>query len=103
MLLHGVGERGAALDVLTHGEEHFLEVRVVLLASQDLETLDQRQTGVDHDGELTREDRDVLAADASAELGEGNLLPFLLDAGDENLLPPKHRDYGILGIRGAFA
>ena len=46
-----------------------LLVLVLLLAAQDLETLDQRQAGVEHDRELAGEDGDLVALDLAAYLG----------------------------------
>ena len=59
--------------------------------AQDLEALHQRQAGVDHHRELPREDRDLLAADAAAELGQGELLALLGDRGDDDLLLAQRR------------
>ena len=76
---------------------------LVLLASQDLETLDQRQTSVDHDRELADEDRHVLVTDTGPELRKGNLLPLLFDAGDEDLLTAEHGNDRVLRVRGSLS
>ena len=46
-----------------------LECRVLLVCGQDLQTLDQRQAGIDHDRELAKEDRDVFGFDLSRSEG----------------------------------
>ena len=77
---------------------------VLLLVAQDLEALDQRETGVDHHRELPGEDRDLLAADAAAQLRKGELLPLLRDGGDDDLLPAERGDDRVLvlGDQHAF-
>ena len=67
--LHAVGERRAALDVLAHLEDDRGKVLVRLLLAEDLEALHERQPGVDHDGELPGEDRQILGRHALAGLG----------------------------------
>ena len=60
---------------------------MLLLLSQDLEALNERQTGVEHDRELPGEDRHPLGVDPARELGqELELLAFLADRGDVDLL-----------------
>ena len=39
------------------------------LPRKDIQALHERQTGVDHRGELAREDREILRADAARERG----------------------------------
>jgi hypothetical protein len=60
MLFHCIGERGAAFDIGAHLQNGRAEVLVLFLRAENLETLHERQTGVDHDGELTGENREVL-------------------------------------------
>src|SRR5207302_675299 len=60
MSAHGRGQRRSLFHILAHLRENLLEIFVRLLLSQDIETLDQRQAGVDHDRELAREDRKLL-------------------------------------------
>src|SRR5581483_9748294 len=77
---HGVGEGGAALDRGPHAVQGALERLALLVGAKDFKTLHQRQSGVDHDGELAEEDGNVLGADlASTEGGQGELLALLLD------------------------
>src|SRR5688572_23720804 len=59
MTTHGGRQCRTFLDVLAHLGQHLLKVLVLLLLRQNVETLHERQTRVDHDGELTGEDREV--------------------------------------------
>ena len=59
MASHRGGKRRAFFNVLTHLQQDLLEILVVLLLGQNFETLDQRQTGIDHHRKLAREDRQV--------------------------------------------
>ena len=88
MLLHRIRQRGAAFDVGPSRENDRCEVLVFFLRSEDLETLNERQAGVDHDRELAREDRQVLRADAFARWLGGLGRRFLqrADLRDEDLL-----------------
>ncbi len=60
VLLHRVGQPRARLDVGADPEDVVGERLVRLLLAEDLETLHERQAGVDHDGELAGEDRQIL-------------------------------------------
>src|SRR5205085_3038461 len=88
MLAHRVGQTRAGLDVLPDLNQRTFEYLVILLATEDLEALDERETGVDHYGELPREDRDRLRRNFAAELRDGDLFALLFDGGDDDLLPP---------------
>ena len=72
------------IDVFLDPADHLAERLGIALRAQDLQALDDRQPGVDHGRELTREDHDVSRLDGRADAGEGDLvvetLPFLLDA-----------------------
>ena len=108
VLLHGVGQRRAAFDVRPGREDRLGEVLVFLLAAQNLEALHERQAGVDHDGELADEDRQVLRIDLLAELAllgwrGGRLLLGRRDARDEHLLAAQRRDDGIGVVGDALA
>ena len=86
VLLQGLGQRRAALDVGRHLHHHFLEVGLVELAAQHVQALHQRQAGVDHGRELAREDREVLDADALLleEPAHGRGLRLLADRRDDD-------------------
>ena len=68
MLAHRIGERGARLDVGARLQNDGREVLVLFLGAQNVEALDERKARVDHDGELTGEDGEVLRADLLAGL-----------------------------------
>jgi hypothetical protein len=95
---HGVGQRRARLDVLAHLQEDLREALVLLLVREDLEALHQRQSGVDHDGELAGEDRERLGRHPAPDLGEGDLLAALADAGDDDVLAAQGREGDLLGV-----
>ena len=84
VLANSLREGGAGLDVFLDPADHLAERLGIALRAQDLQALDDRQPGVDHGRELTREDHDVSRLDGRADAGEGDLvvetLPFLLDA-----------------------
>ena len=78
----------------------------VFLRAENLEALHERQAGVDHHGELPREDREVL--------GRRGFGPRLLrrrrglglrrgDAGDEHLLAPQRRHDRVHRVADALA
>src|SRR5438067_875859 len=56
------------------------------------------ETGIDHDGELPREDQYELRRNFAAELRNGDLFAFLLDRRDDDLLAPHCGNDGILRI-----
>ena len=68
MLAHRIGERRARLDVGARLQDHGREVLVLFLRAENVEALDERQAGVDHHGELAREDGQVLGGDLLAGL-----------------------------------
>jgi hypothetical protein len=59
--------------------------------------------GVDHDGELADEDRQVLGGHAAARLGQRDFLALLLDGGDQDVLAAEHRHDGVFVLRDALA
>ena len=79
------------------------EVLVLFLRAEDLETLHERQAGVDHHRELAREDGEVLGGDGlGRELLRrrlGGLLLDRVDLRDEDLLAPQRRDRGVHRVR----
>ena len=103
VLAHGVGEGGAAFHVHARLLEDLGEGLVLLLAAQDLEALDEGQTGVDHDRELAHEDGQVLGGDAASELRQDHLLALLLDGGDQDLVPAQEGHDGFLVLGHALA
>ncbi len=60
---HGAAERQPRLDVLAHLDDRFLEELVVGLFLEHVQGAQDRQTGGDHGGELTREDRELAGLD----------------------------------------
>src|SRR5581483_4243122 len=62
----GVGDRVTGLDVEHDGPRDGLERWVLTLLRENVERLDQRQTGVDHRRELAGEDDDVAHLDPAA-------------------------------------
>ena len=74
---HGGRERSATFHLGARAGQHFLKDLVFLLASKNLKTLDERQTSVNHDGELARENSQLLGVDAPAKCGDVELLPLL--------------------------
>src|ERR1043166_8977865 len=105
MTRHRGRERRTFFDVLSHLEQGLLKVLVVLLLGQDLETLDQRQTGVDHHGKLARKDRQVFRLDlfAAANLRNADLAALLFNRSQGHLLTPQNLAQGFAIIRDSFA
>ncbi len=105
--LHRIGERRAALDVGPRLEDDLREVLVLLLVAEDVEALHQRQAGVDHDGELPREDGQVLRVDAAALRLAGRLrLGLRLRGGDlrdEDLVAAERDACRLEGVGDALA
>jgi hypothetical protein len=91
MLAHRVGKRHPAFHGFTGLENGNGKTLVRFLRSQDLQTLHQRQTGVDHDAELTREDGQALVRHPAAGLRDAARGLDLdgVDACDEDLLAPE--------------
>ena len=109
VLLHRVRERCAGLDVGPRRQDRLGEVLVFLLRAENLETLHERKPGVDHDGELPREYREVLRVDLLPELALlrgascGSLLLRCRNARHHDLLAPKRRDRRIGVVSDALA
>ncbi len=81
MPAHRIGEVETALHVLPGRGDDLGEVGVLLLRAQDFEALDQRKSGVDHDGELPDEDGQQFRGNRLAG-GLGAALLLLRDGGD---------------------
>jgi hypothetical protein len=97
MLAHALGQRHAALDVLTNLENGRREPLVRLLPPEDVEALHQGQARVDHHAELPREDRETLGRHLAA--GPGHGAPGLgldrIDPRNQDLLAAQRRDSGL--------
>ena len=86
------GEKGRAfLDILPDLPQHVLEKDVLLLFGQNVDTLHERQTRVDHHRKLAREYGQLLGLDlfAAAELGYRDLAAFFLGLRHDDLLAAK--------------
>jgi hypothetical protein len=66
VLFQGVGEGRASLDRRLDVQEDTLELGLLLLRSQDVQALDQRETRVYHSCELAAEYDQVLCLDLFA-------------------------------------
>jgi hypothetical protein len=85
-------------DLAARADQDLLKEFVLLLTRQNLETLDERQTGVDHDRELAREDRELLGLHAAAELGHVEFLALLGHFGGSDLLALQQvRQFRLIG------
>ena len=104
VLLHGGGERRAALDRGAGAVQNLLEGFVLLLARKNLQALHQRQAGVDHHRELAREDGQLLGRDAAAaKRGDVEFLPLFGQLADVDLFAAQRgREFGLAGC-GAFS
>ena len=90
MLAQGLGQGGTTLHIGHDLLDHRLEMRLFQLPAQNVQTLDQRQTGIDHGGELPREDAQVLDPHTLLlqEL-EFDILGLFLDRGDDDPALPE--------------
>src|SRR5208337_1335650 len=80
ILAHGIGQRGTTFDGGPDPEQRFLEAGILLVGAENLQALDQWQAGVNHDGELAEEYRDILDLDLAGAKGrQGKLLALLPD------------------------
>src|SRR5882724_126815 len=95
---HRSGKRRASFDLTARADQDLLKEFVLLLTRQYLETLHERQTGVDHDRELAREDREFLGLHATAELGHVEFLALLGHFGGSDLLALQQvRQFRLIG------
>src|SRR6185312_12523635 len=100
---HGVGQRGTAFHRGANASEAFLEEQVLLVGGQNLQTLHQWKSSVNHDGELAEEDGNVLDGHfARAQLGQGKFFAFLLDGAGRDALTPQLHGYGSFAIAQPF-
>src|SRR5262249_41999843 len=87
ILPHRVGKRGSAFNAGANAGEAFLENLVFLVGGQNLQTLHQGKSGIDHHGELPEEHGQVLDGDfAGTQLGQGEFFALLLDGARGNAL-----------------
>ncbi len=70
MLLEGGGEGGARLHIRPDIIEGLFEGLVVLLLGEDIEALDQRESGIDHCRKLPSDDGQVSLADLPPKAGD---------------------------------
>src|SRR5687767_11867475 len=93
MARHRGSESGAFFNVLSDLQQDLLKILVVLLLCEDLETLDQRQTGVDHHRKLPGEHRQVFRFYflASTYLWDADLAALLFDGRKRNLRSEERR------------
>src|ERR1700683_1741288 len=75
----------------------------VVMIGKNLKGLSQRQAGIDHDGELARENRELLLIHARAERGDVEFLPLFGELVDVDVLPPEHCLERRLALGFAFA
>jgi hypothetical protein len=67
-----------------------VERLTLLVRRENLQTLHQRQTGIDHDRELPEKDGDVLGLDLARPEGRhGELFPLLPHRSRRDPLPPQ--------------
>src|SRR5260370_23227118 len=83
-------EGRAAADRTARSGQDLLKDLVLLLARQNLKTLYQRQTGIDHDRELSREDRELLGLHAATESGHAEFLALFGHFRGGDFLPLHH-------------
>src|SRR5208283_1098250 len=84
--LHGSRQCTAAFDGSPRAGQDLLKGLVFLLGREDFETLHQRETGIDHHGELPREDRELLWFYTPAKGGQVKFLTLLGHFGGRDLL-----------------
>src|SRR5688572_11756907 len=102
---HRRRERRTFFDVLAHLQQNLLKVFVVLLLGQDLETLNERETGVDHHRKLPREHRQVLRLYflAAADLGNSDFASLFFDGRQRHLFAAQDLSQGFAIVGNAFA
>ena len=100
---HRRREGRAALDLTARSGQDLLKDLVLLLARQNLKTLYERQTGIDHDRELSREDRELLGLHAATESGHAEFLALFGHFRGGDLLPLQQaRQLSLVG-RGHYS
>src|SRR5580692_9207298 len=101
-LFHGGGQSGAAFDRSAHAIENLLEGDVLLLSSENLQALDEGQSGVNHHRELAREDGQLLGVHPAAEGRNIEFLALLRELADVDLLSRQRGLHLGLRARGAL-
>src|SRR5579871_6155267 len=87
VLTHGVGQSRTAFYRGTNARKRLLEGLVFLVGSENLETLHQRQAGIDHDRELPEENGDVLDRNlAGTERRQREFLALFADGAGRDAL-----------------
>ena len=103
MTTHRIRQRGAAFHGAADVRQHLLESSVLLVGRKDFETLNERQSGIDHDGELAEEDGQLLSLDfAFPEGGECELLALFLDRSRSNALAAELSGEDLFVLRDPF-
>ena len=84
---HRVSKTGSPFDVSTGLQDDPAEVLVLFLIAENLQTLHQWQTRIDHHRELPREDRQVSGRHGldAASSRRPDPLAHCIDSGDEDL------------------
>ena len=94
----------AGLDVILDGLDDFLEISVFLLFLEDAQALDERQLGVDEDGQLAAVDGQVFEPDLlPLEEGDGEAPLGRGDAEDRDLVLLEEAPHLFLGRGDALA
>jgi hypothetical protein len=86
VLAQGIRESGATLDISLDLQNGLGKRLVLGLLAQDVQALDEREAGIDHCRELTREEDKILLSDLAAEPRERQFLGFGFDGGDNDML-----------------
>src|SRR6185503_4184323 len=105
MTSHRGRECRAFLNVLASLQKDLLEILVLLLLGQDLETLHERQTRVDHHRKLARKHRQVFRLNfpAAANLRNADLATLLLDGSKSHLLASQNLTQRFTIVGDTFA
>ncbi len=94
MLFEGSGKGGPTFHILPDLADDIFEELMLLLGREDVQRLDQRQSGIDHRCQLTGEDGDTALVHLFAKR-QGNLELFSFGCdfgGDDALLPEMDAD-----------
>src|SRR5688572_13608812 len=88
MAIHRGRQCRTFLDVLADLAQHLLKIFVLLLLRQNVETLNERQTRVNHHGELPRKDREIsrLHALPAGQFGNADLAALFFHGHERDLL-----------------
>jgi hypothetical protein len=100
----GVAEGGALFDVPLDIAKRGLENPIFLLVRENVEALHEREPGVDHGGELPREDDELFRIDARSDLKVRERAALANFDGVKLLLAKPSLDGGLVfGLHHAFA